>query len=259
MAASAAVLAAPFVPLANAAPGAVHATFNVPYKITTSVTPDSYCDNTGPHITFGSILELDGHTAQVTLTQNVNHSVQVVGSLALTLWNANDPTAPPQIAKQPPLGGVGGNPYLYFLDDTSGDINYLGRCVQDFGPGQNNGKGPWKHSGNLGGFADLTVQSLICDNKGSSLQLGTSSGVGDATGHLLLTNQFRGLDSVHLNKNDILASVGFTLASTPLKKGGGKFSGAGGNPNVSVETGTGLDPFVGDGNGIGLGRCNKLN
>ncbi|HEV8595976.1 MAG TPA: hypothetical protein VGR51_10660, partial [Thermoplasmata archaeon] len=42
-----------------------------------------------------------------------------------------------QFAKQPPLGGVGGNPYIWlvFTDEDGNYLSeeiFLGRCVQDF-------------------------------------------------------------------------------------------------------------------------------
>jgi hypothetical protein len=216
-----------------------HASFKVPYTISSSITPESYCDNTGPHLTFSSVLTLGDHGAQVSLTQNVNHQWVTTGALSLSLFDL-DPThtGDPYIAKQPPLGGVGGNAFMYFRD-TAGVDHYLGRCVQDFGPGHDNGKGPFTNKGDADGYSDIVTKAIECSNRGTSLDLETTSGTDDFDGMLVLTNNFLALNgrTPHINDTDIAAKITLTLAKGPLVRKSPHFDGAGGNPKVTVQTG----------------------
>jgi hypothetical protein len=94
------------------------------------------CDNSpGPYITIEGGLSLGGLGTRMTFTNNVKgtHTFTDDAQVDITVVPAdgNNITIP----KQPVLGGVGGNPFIWIqLEDGSGravtDEVYLGRCVQ---------------------------------------------------------------------------------------------------------------------------------
>ena len=92
-------------------------------------------NNPGPYITLTGELSIEGITAVVSFQnsrKNPPHRRDEVVDVGITILEAGENI---RFAKQPPLGGVGGNPriYLQFVDGEgsalSGEI-YLGRCVQ---------------------------------------------------------------------------------------------------------------------------------
>jgi hypothetical protein len=94
------------------------------------------CDNSpGPYITIEGGLRLGGLGTRMTFTNNQKgtHTFTDEAHVDLTVVPAdgNNITIP----KQPVLGGVGGNPFIWVqLEDGNGravtDEVYLGRCVQ---------------------------------------------------------------------------------------------------------------------------------
>jgi hypothetical protein len=93
------------------------------------------CENSpGPQITLDGAVKLGGLTVQLTFRNNVK------GTHTYTDESSVDVVAVPaggslEIPKQPVLGGVGGNPFIWVqLVDGSGsalgDEIFLGRCVQ---------------------------------------------------------------------------------------------------------------------------------
>jgi hypothetical protein len=272
---------------AGATPASVKFTFSVPVSVTTSVDRHSYCDNTGPHITFASTLVVGDKWVQLTFqnsTNNPQHSALAYAQASLGLSQTGT-DGNPTVYKQPPLGGAGGNPFIYFEQDVSGNNAgttwYLGRCVQDFGNGYDNPNARFSASGSIAGFVALAAQSTSCSNKGSSLTISGTSGRNAVKGHLILTNSFWG-DSMptpqHIDNTDIVATLGLTLVS-PANGSIPKqppLGGPGGNPIIYAATGT---YFAGGNNTSGpmppntsywayddpsaapgtlLGRCNQL-
>lgn len=257
-----ALLGLPFVATtpAQAKPGTTHISFTVPGHAEVFVTEDSWCDNAGPHITLSSTVNLGGFAVRLLFKNNVKgtHQIAVVGAATLNLVDANSTT--PQIAKQPPLGGVGGNPFIYYRG-PDGVYHYIGRCVQDGKIGQLN-HGRWSADFSVAAFSDATVQAVSCSNKGSSLTLGTYSETGNVDGTLVFSNSDLGLNPQHINDSEIAASWGFTLANgLKIRKGGG-LNGPGGNPLVSSLYGSldaqGLFTALANTTDVDHGRCNKL-
>jgi hypothetical protein len=244
---------------ARATPATVSKTFTVPGHSDVLVTSDSWCDNTGPHITLSSTVNLGGFSIELTFKNNVRgtHRILVVGAATLRLVDANSTN--PQIWKQPPLGGAGGNPFIYYRD-PAGAYWYLGRCVQDGKIGQLN-HGRFSADFSVDAFSNATVQAINCSNKGSLLSVGTDSGTGDVSGRLVFSNSDLGLNPQHINDLEISASFGILLAAgTRIRKGGG-VNGPGGNPLVSSQYGRGADvaSFLAFANtNTDHGRCNKL-
>ena len=108
--------------------------------LATAVIEGADCSNNpGPFITLSGDISLSGVSANLIFRNNDNpvggpheHTETAVFSVELV-----PPGLDIQFPKQPPLGGVGGNPWIYlrFLDGNGNAISdkiLLGRCVQDF-------------------------------------------------------------------------------------------------------------------------------
>lgn len=248
---------------AQATPGTSQATFSVPVHSEIWASEESWCDNTGPHITLRSVASTGGASLQLTLKNNAKgtHTVQVVGSSSFTILDPVSGEA--QIMKQPPLGGVGGNPFMYVVDGA-GAWHYIGRCVQDGKIGHIN-HGRFSADTNIGGWANANVQALTCSNKGSSLTIGTNAGTtGTVTGYLVFTNSSFDVsvkrDPTHINDDSgIIASWGFALNTNQVRKGTQNgVHGPGGNPLVSTAIGATSGGVTTYGAETPHGRCNKL-
>jgi hypothetical protein len=109
-------------------------TFNMPVHVQAAIGL-SGCENApGPEITLDGNVELGGMIVEMIFRNNVK------GTHTYTDESKTDVVVVPQggsleIPKQPVLGGVGGNPFIWIqLIDASGnalsDEIYLGRCVQ---------------------------------------------------------------------------------------------------------------------------------
>lgn len=259
LAATAALAAGQFVVSAANATQTVTASFTLPGHATVDVVSDqSWCDNKGPHITLSSSVSLGGFSLLMTFKNNAKgtHTYQTVGQAELTLVSNTGTTV--QINKQPPLGGVGGNPWIYY-QDPNGGIFFIGRCVQ-------NGKigvahGHFATNFDVGAFTALTVTTLSCSNKGSSLTVGSDNGTGQVNGKLIFSNSDLGLNPQHINDSSVGASWDFTLLGAQHIKKGGNVGGPGGNPLVGTDVGSGADvssfvPFGGTHHDYG--RCNQI-
>jgi hypothetical protein len=95
---------------------------------------DNCYNNPGPYIYIkDGIVSFGGVNLQVVLTNNAKFTHAASGDAVVnfTLYPSGTFTIP----KQPPQGGVGGNPHVWFQfksgDDLVGPSFYLGRCVQD--------------------------------------------------------------------------------------------------------------------------------
>jgi hypothetical protein len=94
------------------------------------------CDNSpGPYITIEGGMSLGGLGTRMTFTNNVKgtHTFTDDAHVDVTVVPADGDNI--TIPKQPVLGGVGGNPFIWIqLEDGNGravtDEVYLGRCVQ---------------------------------------------------------------------------------------------------------------------------------
>ena len=109
---------------------------SIPATATAQVSAAS-CDNHGSTISLSGQMSLTGINANIIFTNNDNpvggpHQNTQPTSVNIVLIPAGQTI---QFAKQPPLGGVGGNPWIFltFLDGrgqpVSNDI-LLGRCVK---------------------------------------------------------------------------------------------------------------------------------
>ena len=116
------------------APIEITKTFAMPVRASTT-TEVTGCDNSpGPYITIEGALALGGLGSRMTFTNNQKgtHTYTDDAKVDVTVVpNGESITIP----KQPVLGGVGGNPFIWIkLEDGNGtaltDEIYLGRCVQ---------------------------------------------------------------------------------------------------------------------------------
>jgi hypothetical protein len=247
---------------AGAVGASLHSNYTIPGHARFEFT-EAWCDNTGPHITISSELDILGdHSAQLTFKNNAKgtKSLSIVGEVVVDVFDT-DGTELAQIAKQPPMGGVGGNPFIYFHPEGSENYYYLGRCVQDGKIRKALNTGPFAEDLDVSAFTNLFIQSLECTSKGSKLSVTSDSGTDDINGWLVFTNSDLGRNPQHINDDEIAASVGMTLLQglSNIRKGWG-VGGAGGNPLIEVATGTGADvnSFKEDGPGLQLGRCKNL-
>ena len=109
-------------------------TFAQPISVTTT-TEVTGCDNSpGPYITISGAMTIGGLGSRMTFTNNQKgtHTFTDDAQVDVTVVPAGENIS---IPKQPVLGGVGGNPFIWiqFEDGNgqavSGEI-FLGRCVQ---------------------------------------------------------------------------------------------------------------------------------
>lgn len=101
----------------------------------TTTTEVTGCDNSpGPYITIYGAMTLGGLGGRVGFTNNVKGThTYTTDSYVDVAVVSNDESI--TIPKQPVLGGVGGNPFIWVqFEDGNGRAlsgeNYLGRCVQ---------------------------------------------------------------------------------------------------------------------------------
>lgn len=124
---------------ATATPVQVTRSFEMPVRaaVTTAVTA---CSNSpGPYITVEGGLSLGGLGTRMMFTNNAKgtHTYTDEAHVDLTVVPAGSSIT---IPKQPVLGGVGGNPFIWIqLEDGNGraltNEVYLGRCVQGLSKG----------------------------------------------------------------------------------------------------------------------------
>jgi len=107
--------------------------------LATAVVEGGSCDNTGSTISLSGELRLGGINANLIFRNNDNpaggpHKAERPTTVSIVLIPEGQTI---EFPKQPPLGGVGGNPWIYlvFLNGAGEPVSerfLLGRCVQDF-------------------------------------------------------------------------------------------------------------------------------
>src|SRR5262249_48343075 len=112
----------------------VSRTFTIPVRLSAAVDASGCTNNPGPQITLQGEFALGGMSSEFIFRNNA------VGTHTYTSeTKVNDVLVPAgqtiTIPKQPVLGGVGGNPFIWIqLTDEQGRALtseiYLGRCVQ---------------------------------------------------------------------------------------------------------------------------------
>jgi len=220
-------------------------------SVNLSATPSGCENNPGPFITLNGELKLSGIGARIILSNNAKgtHTASSDVSADVVLIPAGQSI---QIAKQPPQGGVGGNPWIYlqFVDGQGGALGQpqlLGRCVQ----GLTNASGAFSIPSGVSG----SVTTGDCTNSGGPhVTLSGEIRMGGLGARLILSNNAK---LTHATSADIVVDVvllpegqSITFAKQP------PLGGAGGNPLIYVQFLDGSGAPIGS--KILLGRCNQL-
>jgi hypothetical protein len=226
----------------------VSAPYLMPLSIN-AVVDESDCENSpGPQITLGGEIRMGGLKARVIFSNNAKgtHTATVVSQYDVNLLiDGGSITIP----KQPVLGGVGGNPYIYlqFHDGKGNDTSeefLLGRCVQ----------GLTVTADVLNAaLARANVHAEGCSNKkGPFITLDGDLKLSGLHARFIFRNNVKGTHTAEETRDIaiILDGSTITLPKQPVR------GGVGGNPLISIQ-------FL-DGHGepisepVLLGRCVQM-
>ncbi len=215
-------------------------------------TTASGCDNSpGPFITMNGEISLGGLGVRMYFQNNVDgtHTYISTTTVDVVVLPAGQTIT---FAKQPPLGGVGGNPWIYLqLVASNGnsvtDPVLLGRCVQGF----------FSTTINFAIAALATADVVVndCSNNGPSITLSGQVSLTGISARFIFTNNQIGththIASTSVSVVIIPAGQSITFPKQPV------LGGVGGNPWIYVQF---LDS---NGNPVGdkilLGRCVQLD
>ncbi len=214
-------------------------------------TSASGCDNSpGPFITMNGEISLGGLGLRLYFQNNVKgtHTHIEETSKDVVVLPAGQTI---QFAKQPPLGGVGGNPWIYIqLLNANGNAVtapiLLGRCVQGFFSTTINFA--------LATLANADIVVNDCSNNGPQITLSGEVSLTGINARFIFTNNQIGththVDSTSVSVVIIPAGQSITFPKQPV------LGGVGGNPWIYAQF---LDS---NGNTVGdkvlLGRCVQL-
>jgi hypothetical protein len=211
---------------------------------------ESGCDNSpGPQITIDGAITLGGIGANLIFENNLKGT----HSALVPTWATNIALLPLGSAivlpKQPVLGGVGGNPYIYmqFFDGKGNALSeeaYLGRCVQ----------GVSVEADFLNDVAgSVKVEADGCSNHpGPVVSMGGQIVLSGLKARIIFRNNVKGTHQAEMYRDVdiIIQGTPVTIPKSPHQ------GGAGGNPIILLqflqwdETPIG-NPFL-------LGRCNQI-
>jgi hypothetical protein len=211
----------------------------------------SGCENNpGPYITLDGALTLSGISARIVLSNNrrFTHvtSAEVTADIEIIPLGSEI-----QIHKQPVLGGVGGNPWIYLqfsdCNRTFGKPKRLGRCVQ--------GLNDVELDFDLPTGASATLSADGCSNSGGpTITLNGELRMGGLCAQLIFTNNAK---FTHATSADAVVDIVLIPAGESIEFAKQPpLDGAGGNPYIFVQflDGAGLEL----GEPIFVGRCNQL-
>jgi hypothetical protein len=203
---------------------------NVPATASVDVDATACTNHPGPYINLSGSLRLGGVSVVLKLDNNRNKpgifeiQTQPIES-SVVVTNLTKKT----FAKQPPLGGVTGNPAIYvqLLSGTTPvtDPVYIGRCVQ----------AAKKHidaSFSSATLLQLFASSLDCNNGGGNqITFGGNFGGSSAVSAVITLKGGNGKwtdETVGTVKADLFGAIG------PFSKKGSDPNGVTGNPWVSL-------------------------
>lgn len=228
-------------------------TFTMPVSAHVNVGFADCSNSPGPQITLDGSVTLGGLNVELIFRNNVK------GTHTYVAESTSEIVAVPEggslvIPKQPPLGGVGGNPFIWiqFLDgngNAMSDEIFLGRCVQ----------GSKKVDSDLGALAAAIVDfgALDCSNNpGPYIYVeGATSFPSGVNAQFIFRNNDNPVGGPHEAIRSaavtiIPAGLTLTIPKQPV------LGGVGGNPLIYTRF------ELGDGTVIGkevlLGRCVQL-
>lgn len=209
-------------------------------------------NNPGPFITMNGEYALDGLNGRLIFRNNAKGTHETIEEVAVDFVILEDGQTI-SFAKQPPAGGVGGNPFIFIqLHDGQmvpyTDEIFLGRCVQ--------GLDPVAEELVLASVAQMTVKTGGCSGKGGpSVTLSGELRLGgvDATLTFTNSNQF----PPHITEED--AEVSFVVLKPGESISFAKAppqGGVGGNPLIYFQFTDAAGEAMTD--EFFLGRCNQL-
>src|ERR1043165_9485857 len=165
----------------------VGAEFNQPVHADVNFD-ESGCDNSqGPTVTISGGIKLGGLGIQLILANNQKGTHETVVTLTTNIVLipiGSDISIP----KQPVLGGVGGNPYIYLQffskKGVEGDEIFVGRCVQGLKVG---------HDSLNDSIAALIVSAMGCNNQGGpNITFGGGMNLSGLHGKIIFRNNVKG-------------------------------------------------------------------
>lgn len=223
--------------------------YKMPVHVNCNVNETGCNNNPGPTITIDGAISIGGLGANLILQNNLKGTK----AATFTQWATNVSLVPLggkiTIPKQPVLGGVGGNPYIYmqFYDAKGNALSeeaFLGRCVQGLALGAD--------------FLNDVIGSTTVHSDGCLNHPGpviTMSGeiiLSGLKARLIFRNNVKGTHTAE-TYSDVDIIIDGTPLVIPKQPSQG---GAGGNPLILLQF------LQGDGTPINdpvlLGRCNKL-
>ena len=225
----------------------VNQAFSQDVHATVNIDETGCLNHPGPTITISGSVKLGGLGIRLILANNVKgtHQVEVTGTVDLTLIPLGKQLS---IPKQPVLGGVGGNPYLYvqFYNKKGnlGDEVFIGRCVQGLKLG---------HDSINDSLAAVIVSALGCNNSpGPNITFGGGAKMSGLHAKIIFRNNVKGTHTAESSASVDIIPEGTDLVIPKSPAQGG----AGGNPLIWVQLlhgngNTASDPIF-------LGRCNKI-
>jgi hypothetical protein len=236
----------------SAVAAGVEADLPIPASLFASATVDGCQNNPGPTITLSGELTLGGLNGRLIFRNNRRgtHERTEDVTVDLTLLPAGETI---EFPKQPPLGGVGGNPWIsiQFFDGAwyaLSDPILLGRCVQGLSPALLD----FDH------FSHASVELTgSCNNRGGpEINLEGELALGGINAKLIFDNN-RNKQVHHREEPVEVALVILPAGDTITFPKQPPLGGVGGNPLIFFQ-------FTdGDGNAlspeISLGRCVQLS
>ena len=221
----------------------------MPVHVKCNVNESGCYNNPGPTITLDGAITLGGLGANLIFENNLKGT----HSALVETWATNIALVPLGsaiiIPKQPVLGGVGGNPHIYFqfLDGKSNALTqelYLGRCVQGLSL-----EGDFLNDV----IGSTTIHTDGCNNNpGPVITMGGQIVLSGLKARIIFRNNVKGTHTTQ-RFSDVDLIIEGTRVTIPKSPHQG---GAGGNPLILLQFLQCDETPIGD--LFLLGRCNKL-
>jgi len=228
----------------------------IPASISVDLSTYDCSNHPGPQITFSGVTVLGGFGVELLFSNNVKgtHQYTVDNTVQLTEVPAGTEIV---IPKQPVLGGVGGNPFIWvqFLNGdgtaASGEI-FVGRCVQG---------ADWHVTGPTSTLASASARYTVesCSNSpGPFIHYEGDLSFSGLTARVIFRNNDNPVGGPHtaeapLTSDIVLIKPGlsYTFPKQPV------LGGVGGNPWIFAGFTDGSGAPLGD--ATLLGRCVQLS
>jgi hypothetical protein len=226
----------------------VQASFAMSMQVNGTVTETGCNNHPGPQITLEGEIVLGGVQACLIFQNNTKgtHKTTVTYSTNVVLVPLGGAIT---IPKQPVLGGVGGNPYIWiqFHDGAGNNLTdeiFLGRCVQGLSISPS-------FLSEVVALAE--VAALDCANHpGPTITVGGTITFSGLHARFIFRNNLKGTHTAEATRDVELIVNGsqVTIPKQPVQ------GGAGGNPIISIQFKDGEGDPIGD--PVKLGRCVQL-